>query len=138
MLVTAHSSIREAHVLSPLQQMLSNLEANTSFALSQVGVAFTGSTRGVLPDGPRGVVNTSVPSPFTDAAAANTAFDYTLDLQGVTSQVSCAYKPSSIVSLKVLSSDVWQYSGTCPTRQQEVLLDANFTTPSSDNFLGFW
>src|ERR1700731_3198223 len=148
MLVTAHSSIREAHVLSPLQQMLSNLEANTSFALSQVGVAFTGSTRGVLPDGPRGVVKTSTPSPFTDAAAANTAFNYTLDLQGVSSQVSCANKSSSIVNTTVLSSDVWQYSGTCPTGQQEILLEVDpqsgnsqktiFSTPSSDNFLGFW
>jgi hypothetical protein len=78
---------------------------NVSISLTQLGgvngLRLLGSLRGVLPIGPNGATDfDTVPaSSFKDAMTAPDLFyDYTLELQGVFNNVTCAYThdPASI------------------------------------------
>jgi hypothetical protein len=71
------------------------------------------------------------------------SYNYTLNLQGLISNVKCAYSPDSPITFwKVPGGDpfVYQYNGTCPGGSQELLTSASgtFVAPNSKNSLGFW
>ena len=62
------------------------------------GLHFQGSVQGILPIGPNGVsaFDTLAPSPLSkpDVAGGMISYDYTLNHQGLTSNVSCSYAPT--------------------------------------------
>jgi hypothetical protein len=110
------------------------------------GLHLLGSLRGVLPIGPNGATtfDTVPASSFKDAMTAPDLFyDYTLKLQGVFSNVTCAYthNPASIpIRYPPRPPDpltLWQYSGTCP-HGQDILSHATYAVPPSNNSLAFW
>jgi hypothetical protein len=132
--------------------MLSWYSNNTvSLTFTQLGrvdeLHFLGSSRGVLPIGPNGVPgfdNVSASS-FKDAVTAPDLFyNYTLNLQGVFSNVTCAYthNPASIPIRYPFTRpkdplSLWQYNGTCPAGQ-DILSDTTYVVPPSSNPLVFW
>jgi hypothetical protein len=69
-----------------------------------------------------------------------TSYSYTLELQGLTSDINCVYDTQSpIIFWKVVSGAKWvyQYNGTC-LGGDDILADAKFISPNSDHSLGFW
>ena len=131
-----------------LQQILSQLSNNTvSLTFTQLG-AVSGlhvrrSTRGMLPIGPNGIpaFDTLLPSIFTKTAAVSfLPYNYSLDLQGISNNVSCSYATDSPVSFGLpfaLIAYVYQFNGTCPPGQ-DLLGPAAWSTIASENTLGFW
>ena len=130
--------------------MLSFRSNNTaSISFTQLGgvdgLHLLGSLRGVLPIGPNGVpaFDTIPASSFKDAMTAPDLFyDYTLELQGVFNNVTCAYtyNPASIPIKYIFQQDVlalWQYNGTC-LPGQDILSPALYLVPPSNNSLAFW
>jgi hypothetical protein len=100
---------------------------------------FLGSTRGVLPNGPNGMpaFNTLSKTVFSDAVMEPAAsYNYTLELQGVSSNVTCAYGIDNPIIYTTVAPNVWQFSGSCPTGQ-DVLTTPYQVTPSNYT-LGFW
>jgi hypothetical protein len=96
--------------------------------------------RGVLPIGPDGVpaFDTLPPSTFSDTTALRgLSYSYTLELQGVLSNISCAYDTRSPIAYSVPLPGMWQYNGTCPPGQ-DILTGAAFLVPPSNNSMGFW
>lgn len=127
------------------RQILSLLSNNDiSLAYTQLGgtngLHFLGSMRGVLAIGPDGVpaFDTLSSTSFTNGANIPGLFyNYTLELQGITSNVSCEYDSTSPIEYFLTSSGLWQYNATCPPGQ-DVLVNATFLVPPSSNSLGFW
>jgi hypothetical protein len=127
-----------------------HLNNTVSISFTQLGgvdgLHLLGSLRGVLPIGPNGATafDTVPASPFKDAMTAPDLFyDYTLELQGVFSNVTCAYtqNPASIpIRYSPRPKDrlsLWQYSGTCPPGQ-DILSHATYVVPPSNHSLAFW
>jgi hypothetical protein len=122
-----------------------------SLAFSQLGATdglhFLGPIRGVLPPGPlaNGVptLNTlSYPSVLdnTDPKAEKIYYNYTLDLQGLTSDIKCIYDTQSPVDFLLVpggSPFVYQYTGTC-SGLEDVLQNSTLIVPNSNHSLGFW
>ena len=100
-----------------------------------IGLYFLGSSRGVLPIGPNGVAG------FRMALDADLLSDpshtYTLDLQGVSSNVSCIYDTQTPIIYSMPIPALYQYSGTCPPGQ-DFLNNSSFFVPGSNGSLGFW
>ena len=100
-----------------------------------IGLYFLGSSRGVLPIGPNGVAG------FRMALDADLLSDpshtYTLDLQGVSSNVSCVYDTQTPINYSYPFPLTYQYNGTCPPGQ-DFLLNSSFFVPASNRTLGFW
>ncbi|KDQ53375.1 hypothetical protein JAAARDRAFT_61397 [Jaapia argillacea MUCL 33604] len=74
------------------------------------GLQFSTPIRGVLPNGPEGVpgFDTLSRSPLTDGAVNSAiSFDYTINLQGVASNVTCAYTPDSPIIIWDLPGREW-------------------------------
>ena len=109
------------------------------------GLRFLGPIRGVLPIGPNGVpaFNTLKSSPFSDPQTrdAMLSYFYTLEHQGLTSNISCIYDTASPVTFGVLNAGTpyaLQYNGTCDGKA-DVLTDvATFVTANGSSTLGFW
>jgi hypothetical protein len=100
----------------------------------------------VVPLGPNGVpaVNT-VSYPLLldnkDPNAERIFYNYTLYLQGLTSNINCLYDIQSPITFSSVSGDgpaVYQYNGTCSGRGQDVLVNASFITLAGASHLGFW
>ena len=97
----------------------------------------------MLPLGPNGVpaFDTLAPSPISGAAGKlDLSYNYTLDLQGMSSNVTCAYPPAGSESVFQDSAPyalIFQYTGTCPSGQ-DFLGNTSFFTIGSKNFLQFW
>ena len=130
------------------RQILSQLYNNTvSLTFTQLGAVsglhLLGSTRGMLPIGPNGIpaFDTLLPSPFTKTAADSfLPYNYSLDLQGISNNVSCSYGTDSPVSFGLPFAPityVYQFNGTCPPGQ-DFLGTTAWTTIASENTLGFW
>ena len=107
------------------------------------GLHILGSTRGMLPIGPNGIpaFDTLQPSPFTKSAANSLLpYNYSLDLQGISNNVSCSYAQDSPVEFGLPDPSVtyvYQFNGTCPPGQ-DFLGTTTWATIASNNSLGFW
>ena len=122
-----------------------------SLAFSQLGAKdglhFLGSIRGVLPIGPDGVpaFNTLQPSPFDNPkiVAAMTSYNYTLNHQGLSSNISCRYATETPVTFSGLVPDapLIQYNANCAEiGEAEVLSSAvvAFRSLYGNNTLIYW
>ena len=133
---------------SQILELISNNSQSLDFSqLSQDGLHFLGSIRGVLPIGPNGVpaFNTLQPSPFDNPkiVAAMTSYNYTLDHQGLTSNVSCRYEtetPVTVSGIPGVTGPVMQYSANCTELEgAEVLTNVEeFTSVTGRNALIYW
>ena len=107
---------------------------------------FLGPLRGLLPLGPNGVpVPNALPYPSflnnTDPKAEQISYNYTLDLQGLSSSISCSYANSTpIIFSSVANGGPWvfNYTSTCLPPNQDILLNVNWTTLDPGGHLGFW
>ena len=131
-------------------QILSLLLNNSeSLTLSQLGAKdglhFLGSIRGVLPIGPNGVpaLDTLLPSPLSDPQArdAMLSYLYTIDHQGLVSNISCTYDTTSPIAFWPLEvSTPWaiQYNGTCGGKADVLTNVRTVVIPNGNSTLGFW
>ena len=106
------------------------------------GLHLLRSLRGILPIGPNGVpgFDTVPASSFKDAMTAPDLFyNYTLELQGVFSNVTCAYtyNPAAVPINYTSVQSFVQYNGTCPPGQ-DILSPALYLVPRSNSSLAFW
>jgi len=121
-----------------------------SLAFSQIGgkngLHFLGPIRGVLPIGPNGVpaFDTLHTSPFSNkkTVAGMLSYNYTLEQQGLTSNISCIYDTQSPIRFGPLdpSAGPWafQYNGTCEGAADVLTNVFFFASPNSPNGVGFW
>ena len=97
----------------------------------------------MLPIGPNGIpaFDTLLPSLFTKTAADSfLPYNYSLDLQGISNDVSCFYEIDSPILFFLPFAPaiyVYQFNGTCPPGQ-DFLGPTTWTTIASNNTLGFW
>lgn len=65
--------------------------------------------------------------------------NYTLELQGLSSIVTCAYVIESVINVTIPLPNVWQTNGTCATPEQNIFADnTTFISLPSNNYLAFW
>ncbi|KDQ53385.1 hypothetical protein JAAARDRAFT_49841 [Jaapia argillacea MUCL 33604] len=109
------------------------------------GVQFATPIRGVLPNGPDGIpgFDTLSKSPLTDGTVNSAlSFEYTLNLQGIATNVSCAYTADSPVVIWELTGKERGYNGTCPVGQSILtppVGESSFPVYLNDSdLLGFW
>ena len=135
-----------------LLKILSLLPDNSqTLAFTQLGandgMHFLGPIRGVLPLGPNGVasLNTLQPFPFDTSAAAMIPhpYNYTLNHQGLSSNITCRYDDQSTIKFGPVPGDAHMvaYNASCPDLGlAEVLTDAvgQYRTPNTNNTLTFW
>ena len=111
---------------------------------AQDGLRFLGPIRGVLPLGPNGVpaFNTLKPSVFEKNPAGMISYNYTLDLQGLYSNVSCKYDTVSPIEFSAVANNTLMvaYNGNCSDHGlADVLTNViAFVTPNTNNTLTFW
>jgi hypothetical protein len=116
-----------------------------SFFFPQLGgTHLLGPIRGVMPIGPNGIPVFGNLSTWPSAASAiPNSYNYTLNLQGFKSDVTCAYSSDSIVSLQPSPNHLnWAYfNATCPPGK-EILMNPTYIVPSlpavTNNSFGFW
>jgi len=119
-----------------------------TLSLSQLGakdgLRFLGPIRGVLPIGPNGVpaFNTLKPSVFQKNSAGMIVYNYTLDLQGFDSGITCKYDSDSPIGFLPVPNNTLMvsYNATCSDHGlADVLTNVNqFSTPNTNNTLTFW
>lgn len=123
--------------------ILPNQSASAIYTYSKLvalsGLHFLGSTHGVLPNGPNGIpafnnLSASVLSNIINEPAPS--YNYTLELQGVSSNVTCSFETESHITYTTILPNVWQYAGVCPPGQ-DILTNPYQVTPSNYT-LGFW
>lgn len=99
---------------------------------------------GVLPTGPNGLngFDTLQPFPLSDpqTKASILSYNYTLDHQGLASNITCIYDKSSPIRFQAVINNTLMvaYNGTCDGLA-DVLTDVvQYMTPNIDNTLTFW
>ena len=107
------------------------------------GLHFVGTIKGLLPIGPNGIPAFNTLDERSTASFPATAlhptYNYTLELQGISTDVSCTYEAESPVAEFVPTTNGWQFNGTCPPGRDIFPNTTNFlTAPRSNNYLGFW
>jgi hypothetical protein len=130
--------------------MLSLLsEADVSVTYIQLGtkggLRFVGPLNGLLPNGPNGVpafntLDARSLSFFPDANTTDprhSSYNYTLELQGISNNVTCIYDTTSPVIATNTTTGLMQYNGSCPPNQ-DFLLNSTFLEQTSPHSLGFW
>jgi len=131
-----------------LSLLSNNLESLTFSQLgADDGLHFLGPIRGVLPIGSNGVpaFDTLDSSPLSDPKLkeAMLSYNYTLDLQGLHTNVKCAYDNQSHVVFDAVPDggrSVVKYNGTCPGGTN-FLLDLGvreYVAVNGNSSLGFW
>lgn len=132
--------------------MISNNTQSVSFGQlgGEDGLRFLGPIRGVLPLGPNGVpvptFNTLRPSPFSDndTVAGMISYNYTLEHQGLASEINCSYVDSSPIRFGPVPGVnppwVLQFNATCDDVAQADVLEnvQTFVVPNANGTLGFW
>jgi hypothetical protein len=123
----------------------SNAEALSFSQLgAKDGLRFLGPIRGVLPIGPNGVpaFNTLKPSVFEKNPAGMISYNYTLDHQGLDSNITCKYDTVSPIRFTAVTNNTLMvsYNATCgDDGLADVLTNVDqFTTPNTNNTLTFW
>lgn len=110
------------------------------------GLHFLGPIRGILPIGPNGVpaFDTISRSPISDpqSRAGILSYNYTLDLQGLRSDIKCVYDTASPIAFSAVPGQtanwVIQYNGTCPEGADALVGVRPYISVNSNNTLGFW
>ena len=125
--------------------MISN--NSESITLGQLGsnsLHFLGTNPGVLPIGPNGIhgLDTLQPSPLSDAGtnAAILSYNYTLNHQGLTSNISCIYDTQSPITYSVEPSSYKSGTvyGSCKGLA-DLRIGENYHMPYADaGTLAFW
>ncbi|KAF8989120.1 hypothetical protein BDQ17DRAFT_1373506 [Cyathus striatus] len=127
--------------------LLSNNTQSLSFSqLSDSGLHFLGPIRGVLPIGPNGVpaFDTLNSSPFSIPMqrAAMISYNYTLDHQGLSSNITCIYDSGTPVNVSAVNGapELLQYNGICDPDSMDNIFGPNksFVSVVSNNTLAFW
>jgi hypothetical protein len=132
-----------------LPQILSLISSNTeALSLSQLGaedgLRFLGPIRGVLPIGPNGVpaFNTLKPSVFEKNPAGMISYNYTVDLQGLHSNITCKYDTVSPIGFSASPGNTLMvsYNANCSDHGlADVLTNViQLTTPNGNNTLTSW
>jgi len=137
------------NVLESGRNSMLALASNNSESLvfSQLGVKdglhFLGPLRGVLPLGPNGVLNSTLYYPpfldNSDPKAETVYYNYTLNLQGLNSDINCFRDNSTPLTFLPVPNTtyVFNYTGVCPPGQ-DILTNGTFVTLSPPSHLGFW
>jgi hypothetical protein len=104
---------------------------------------FLGPIRGVLPLGPNGVasLNTLQPSPFDTNAAAMISYNYTLNHQGFSSNITCKYDDQSPIRFTPVGNvNMLAYNASCPDLGLATVLTdvVDYPTLNTNNTLTFW
>ncbi|KDR68394.1 hypothetical protein GALMADRAFT_231359 [Galerina marginata CBS 339.88] len=131
--------------------ILSLLSENSqSLTFSQLGakdgLQFLGPIRGVLPIGPDGVpaFDTLGPSPLSDRniRARMLSYNYTLEHQGVSSNISCQYDTKTpVLNWPVVGDSTGsglQFNGTCNGTADVLMNVKTYTSVNSNHGLTFW
>jgi hypothetical protein len=119
-----------------------------SLDLGQLGTNsshhFLGPVRGILPIGPNGLaaLNTLEVSPLDDAQtrAVTLSYNYTLDHQGLASNVSCIYDTQSPIRFSAIPANTLLVgvNGTCDGLAHVFASGTPIPTSNSNNTLTFW
>ena len=106
---------------------------------------FLGPIRGVLPLGPNGVatLNTLESSPFDTNAAAMISYNYTLNQQGFSSDITCVYDDHSPIVFTAVpgNSRMVAYNASCADLGLAAVLPpdvVDYSTLNVNNTLTFW
>ncbi|KAG2024018.1 hypothetical protein CC2G_001619 [Coprinopsis cinerea AmutBmut pab1-1] len=124
---------------------------NESLSLNQIGakdgMRLLGPLRGILPIGPNGApaFDTLQDSPFAnpDTAEAMFAYNYTLNYQGLSTNISCYFDSLSPIRARPASENnthAVQYNATCP-EDTDFFTDGgviDVVVPNSRNRLMYW
>ncbi|KAF8978810.1 hypothetical protein BDQ17DRAFT_1318271 [Cyathus striatus] len=130
-----------------LSSLPNNTQSLTFSQLSNSSLHFLGPIRGVLPMGPNGVpaFNNLSSSPFSipSQRAAMISYNYTLEHQGLSSNVTCSpdkESPIDIFDLVPPVRGLFQYNGTCDPDRMENIFEPNkaFLSILCNNTLAFW
>ena len=136
----------DIHVMSSEQTLsvLGNNASNATHGYNRLdglgGLYFRGPTRGVLPNGPNGIpaFNTLAASSFSDAISdSSLPYNYTLELQGISTNLTCVYETDSPIIYSDAAPNLWQFTGTCPPGQ-DFLWPNMYVVSPSNHTLGFW
>jgi hypothetical protein len=122
-----------------------------SVVLGQAGanssLRFLGPVRGILPIGPNSLpgFDTLQPSPLSNpqTKAVMLSYNYTLDHQGFTNNISCVYDPQSPIRLWTVPDDPLMVASnaSCDGIGLENFSNSapdNFVAPDTDNTLTIW
>jgi len=126
--------------------LFSNNSESLSFrqlrAKDDLRLRILGPIRGVLPIGPDGIpaFDTLKTSPFSDQNTRDgmLSYKYTLEQQGLISNIGCVYDTESPVTFWTLDDRTryaLQYNGTCDGKGEVLRGVVPFVVP---NVLGFW
>lgn len=131
-----------------LELVTNNTQSLTFSQLgAEDGLHFLGPIRGLLPIGPNGVpaFNTLAPSPFSkpEVVAGMTSYSYTLNHQGLKSNVSCSYaqtNPFVVGALFPGYGGAIQYNASCASLGgAEVLTNVlSLHSTYGNNTLVYW
>jgi hypothetical protein len=125
------------------EQMRSLLSNNTeTLTFTQLGgMHFYGPIHGVFPVGPNGIPSFDTLDSFpTDTFKNALSYNYSLDLQGISSAVRCQYDTSTpIVPVSFPRINQTGYGATCPTGETVAPYTAEgYPIPRTINPLGAW
>ncbi|KAF8872658.1 hypothetical protein CPB84DRAFT_1691252, partial [Gymnopilus junonius] len=122
-----------------------------SLTYSQIGgndgLHVLGSIRGILPIGPNGVpaFNTLKASPFSEPVltAAMLSYNYTLNHQGLKTNISCFYDNPSPINVASVDPNstltlALTYSANCEGAAQVLMNVTSFNSINSPNALAYW
>ena len=104
---------------------------------------FLGPIRGVLPQGPNGVasLNTLQPSPFDTNAAAMISYNYTLNYQGFSNNITCIYDNQSPIRFSAVPGNTFlvAFNASCPDLGlADVFTNVVPVTLNVNSTLTFW
>lgn len=124
---------------------------NETSSLTQLGVEggirFLGSAKGVLPIGPKGVPafdslqSQANPVLYPAIQRGIVSYNYTLDQQGLETNVSCYPESPSPISYRAIetnSTRIIATNGTCAAGLQNVLDVNEYRTLNTKNTLTYW
>ena len=127
--------------------MISN--NSESLVLRELGANFSlrflGPTRGIIPIGPNGIPGLGIlqPSPLSDAETnpAILSYNYTLNHQGLTGNISCIYDTQSPIRFSAVPNNTFLVAanGSCnEIGLADVANVLDYSTPDTERTLAFW
>ena len=141
-----------SNILAQILELASDNSQTLTFSQLDAnnGIHFLGPIRGVLPIGPNGVpstLNNSLvePFPFSDPEilAGITSYNYTFNHQGLASNVSCSYQPTTPIQAGYIANFTLQYDVPSCAALGETMILTNITSfhlpvVPDTNYLMYW